>query len=122
VLSSVAETFLPIQLILIVALISFLIKPTEFGARLGLNVTTLLTAVAFQINLTAGIPQFGFLTLADRLMISVYIVLTYSLFVTVSLAAIKDERGARVVRRLNEISALLVPLVMVILVTIDFLV
>jgi len=121
VLSSIAETFLPILLILIVAMISFLIKPTEFGARLGLNVTTLLTAVAFQINLTAGIPQFGFLTLADRLMISLYIILTYSLFMTVSLAAIKSERGARVVRRLNEASALVVPLAMLVLITIDFL-
>jgi len=102
-------------------MISFLIKPTEFGARLGLNVTTLLTAVAFQINLTAGIPQFGFLTLADRLMISLYIILTYSLFMTVSLAAIKSERGARVVRRLNEASALVVPLAMLVLITIDFL-
>jgi hypothetical protein len=120
VLSSIAETFVPILLILIVAMISFLIKPTEFGARLGLNVTTLLTAVAFQINLTSGIPQFGFLTLADRLMISLYIVLTYSLFMTVSLAAIKGERGARLVGRLNEASALVVPLAMLVLIVADF--
>jgi hypothetical protein len=64
------ETFIPILLILVIAIISFLIKPAEFGARLGLNVMTLLAAVAFQIDLTSGIPQFGFLTLADRLMIS----------------------------------------------------
>jgi len=119
-LSSVAETFIPILLILIVAMISFLIKPTEFGARLGLNVTTLLTAVAFQINLTNGIPQFGFLTLADRLMISLYIILTYSLFMTVSLAAIKGERGARVVKRLNDASAIIMPMVMLVLLVLDF--
>ncbi|MDA4123286.1 MAG: hypothetical protein OK456_08925 [Thaumarchaeota archaeon] len=121
VLSSVVETFVPIILILIVAMISFLIKPTEFGSRLGLNVTTLLTAVAFQINLTAGIPQFGFLTLADRLMISLYIVLVYSLLMTVSLATIKGERSARAVRRLNEASAIMVPLLMVGLLVLDFL-
>jgi hypothetical protein len=121
VLSSIVETFIPILLILIIAMISFFIKPTEFGARLGLNVTTLLTAVAFQINLTSGIPQFGFLTLADRLMISLYIVLVYSLLMTVSLATIRGERGARVVRRLNEASALMVPLLMAALIVADFL-
>jgi hypothetical protein len=120
-ISSTVETFIPILLIMIIAMISFLIKPTEFGARLGLNVTTLLTAVAFQIDLTSGIPQFGFLTLADRLMISLYIVLVYSLFVTVSLATIKGTRAAQAVKRLNDLSALVVPLLMLVLIAADFL-
>jgi hypothetical protein len=120
-LSAIVGTFIPILLILVIAMISFLIKPTEFGARLGLNVTTLLTAVAFQIDLTSGIPQFGFLTLADRLMISLYVVLVYSLLVTVSLATIKGVRGAQLVKRLNDVSALFLPLLMVALIVADFL-
>jgi hypothetical protein len=120
-LSAIVGTFIPIILILVIAMISFLIKPAEFGARLGLNVTTLLTAVAFQIDLTSGIPQFGFLTLADRLMISLYIVLVYSLLVTVSLATIKGVRGAQLVKRLNDISALFLPLLMLALIVADFL-
>lgn len=112
------ETFIPI---LLIAMISFLIKTAGFGARLGLNVPTLFTAVAFQIDLTSGILQFGFFTLPDRLMINLHIVLVYSLLVTVSLATIKGVREAQLVKRLNDVSALALPLLMLALIAADFL-
>ena len=79
-----------IMVILPIAMISFLVKPENFGPRISLNVTTFLAAVANHLNLTASIPPVGFLTLADRLMISVYIVLVYALAVTVGKVPIMD--------------------------------
>lgn len=120
VLASTIQAFIPIILILIVAFVAFFIKMEHFGTRVSLNVLTLLTAAAFQITLTSGIPQFGFLTLADRLMISVYGLLVYALIVTVGLATFSDEGRLRALRRLNEVSWIAFPLACAVLIIVQF--
>lgn len=121
VLSSVVQAFIPILLILMVAYVAFFIKITEFGTRLSLNVLTLLTAAAFQITLTSGIPQFGFLTLADRLIICVYGLLVYGLIVTVALSIFTDEKRKGSVKRLNEVSRLFFPVAAAVLIIVQLL-
>ena len=122
VFASVIQTFIPIVLILIVAFVSFFLKMEHFGTRISFNVLTLLTAAAFQITLTSGVPQFGFLTLADRLMISVYCLLVYSLIVTVGLATLSDEKRLHRVQRLNELSWIAFPLVSFMLIVVQLLI
>jgi hypothetical protein len=119
-LSSAIKTFIPIVVILLIAFVSFLVKPEDFGPRLSLNVTTILTAVAYHLTLSSSIPPVGFLTLADRLMLSVYVVLVYALVITVGLAAISDERRLQTVKKLNRISGTAAPIVAAILIGLQF--
>src|SRR3989304_3667933 len=48
------KTMISIMVILPIAMISFLVKPENFGPRISLNVTTFLAAVANHLNLTAS--------------------------------------------------------------------
>lgn len=122
VLSSMLKTMIPIIVILLIAIVSFLVKPENFGPRISLNVTTILTAVAYHINLTSSIPPIGFLTLADRLMLSVYAILVYALIVTIGLAAISNEKRLSLVKKLNQTGGIVAPIAAVTLVMIQFLI
>jgi hypothetical protein len=47
--------------------------------KMVLGITTLLSAAAFHLSLLSGIPPTGYLTLADRMMISVYILFPFNI-------------------------------------------
>ena len=66
--------------------------------------------------------QFGFLTLADRLMISVYGLSVYSLVVTIGLVTLSDEKRLHAVQRLNELSWIVFPVASFVLIIVQFLI
>ncbi len=71
-LSAVIKSLLPVAFMAMVGLLSLLLTPDKVLTRLSMNVSTLLGAVMFHINLTSSIPPVGYLTLADRVMITTY--------------------------------------------------
>ena len=73
-LSAFIKSVLPISVITTIALLAFFISPNNFAQRIGLGVTTLLSATAFHLSLVNGIPPTGYLTFADRMMIGIYAV------------------------------------------------
>ncbi len=75
VLNAVNRSFLPIACVLLVGFLSLLLTPDKVMTRLSLNISTLLGAVMFHVNLTSSIPPVGYLTLADRVMIATYVIL-----------------------------------------------
>lgn len=74
-LNAVIKSFLPIACMLLVGFLSLLLTPDKVTTRLSLNISTLLGAVMFHVNLTSSIPPVGYLTLADRVMIATYVIL-----------------------------------------------
>ena len=72
-LNAVIKSFLPIACMLLVGFLSLLLTPDKVTTRLSLNISTLLGAVMFHVNLTSSIPPVGYLTLADRVMIATYL-------------------------------------------------
>ncbi len=75
ILNAVIKSFLPIACMLLVGFLSLLLTPDKVTTRLSLNISTLLGAVMFHVNLTSSIPPVGYLTLADRVMIATYVIL-----------------------------------------------
>ncbi len=75
VLNSVIKSFLPVVCMVLVGLLSLLLTPDKVTTRLSLNISTLLGAVMFHVNLTSSIPPVGYLTFADRVMIATYVVM-----------------------------------------------
>lgn len=73
-LNAVIKSFLPIACMVLVAFLSLLMAPDKVTTRLSMNISTILGAVMFHVNLTSSIPPVGYLTLADRVMIATYIV------------------------------------------------
>jgi hypothetical protein len=112
ILNAVIKSFLPIACMVLVGFLSLLLAPDKVTTRLSLNISTLLGAVMFHVNLTASIPPVGYLTLADRIMIVTYVVLVVILFSGVALLrwAEREDKKALVLRVYHQALGLIPPL------------
>jgi hypothetical protein len=112
ILNAVIKSFLPIACMVLVGFLSLLLAPDKVTTRLSLNISTLLGAVMFHVNLTASIPPVGYLTLADRIMIVTYVVLVVILFSGVAILrwAEKEEKKALALRVYRQALGFIPPL------------
>jgi hypothetical protein len=87
--------FLPLLLIVAVAMTVFWIHPEDLGSQVGIGVTCLLAVIAFQFAEATSLPAVAYLTFADR----VYAICYFA----IALALIESIWGNTMVRRgLNE--------------------
>lgn len=91
-LSSAIKTVVPLAVITTISLLAFFMAPQNFAQRITLAVTTLLSATAFHLSLISGIPPTGYLTFADRMMISVYVIFLYNLASSVYIMRLVDSK------------------------------
>ncbi len=92
ILSSIVKNVFPITVITVISLLTFFIAPQNFGQRISLAVSTLMAASAFHINLLNALPPTGYLTLADRMMLTVYIIFLYNLGASVYIMKLIDQK------------------------------
>ncbi|MEM4662491.1 MAG: hypothetical protein QXM75_00505 [Candidatus Diapherotrites archaeon] len=94
-LAAILKTFVPVIFIVIAGLLALLIQEQDkLWTRIGINTSSLIASVMFHLNVTSSIPPVGYLTFADKFMISTYSILLLSLFSTVMMmrhAKRKDE-------------------------------
>lgn len=111
-LNAVIKSFLPIACMVLVGFLSLLLAPDKVTTRLSLNISTLLGAVMFHVNLTSSIPPVGYLTLADRVMIATYIVLFLILLSGVAILrwAEREDRKAQAIQLYHQAMGVLPPL------------
>lgn len=111
-LNAVIKSFLPIACMVLVGFLSLLLAPDKVTTRLSLNISTLLGAVMFHVNLTNSIPPVGYLTLADRVMIATYIVLVLILLSGVAILrwAEREDRKAAALRLYHQALGIVPPL------------
>ncbi|MEM2192373.1 MAG: hypothetical protein QXG38_02015 [Candidatus Hadarchaeales archaeon] len=81
--SALIKNFFPIAIITLISLLTFSISVKNFGQRVGICVTTLMSAVAYHLAALSGLPSLGYLTLFDRIMLVVYTLFLYNLLVSV---------------------------------------
>jgi hypothetical protein len=62
----ITRYFLPLILIVVVALLAFWIDPEDLASQLQIGVTCLLAAIALQFAEGGTLPEVSYLTLADR--------------------------------------------------------
>ncbi len=91
-LSSFIKSVLPIAVITTISLLAFFISPQNFAQRITLGVTTLMSATTFHLSLISGIPPTGYLTFADRMMISIYVIFLYNLGTSVYIMRLVDGK------------------------------
>ena len=75
VMTAVLKSFLPVFFMVLIAMLSLILQSEKVTMRLSLNISTLLAAVMFHLNLTSQIPPVGYLTFADKFMIVTYAVM-----------------------------------------------
>jgi len=118
-LSSFVKSVLPVAVITTISLLAFFISPQNFGQRIGLGVTTLMSAATFHLALLSGIPPVGYLTLADRMMLSVYAIFLYNLSTSVYIMKLVDAKKTEEAQKFNKKALKLLAVLIVALVVIQ---
>jgi len=120
VLASVIKSFLPVFFMVFVGLLSLLLKADKVSMRLSLNISTLLAAVFFHLNLSSQIPPVGYLTFADKFMITTYIILISILFSGILLMRRTDKKDEKLAERMYRISLYAIPIMTIFLYLLNF--
>lgn len=117
--SSFIKSVLPVSVITTISLLTFFMSPQNFSQRISLGVTTLLSASTFHLALIGGIPSTGYLTLADRMMLSIYIIFLYNLSTSVLIMRLVDSKQIEKAQSLNKKAAEILLILIVILIVIQ---
>lgn len=116
VISAFIKSVLPIAVITTISLLAFFISPQNFAQRIGLGVTTLMSATAFHLSLLSGIPPVGYLTLADRMMLSVYTIFLYNLSASVYIMKLVDAKKTEEAQKFNKKALKILSVLIIILI------
>ena len=120
-ISGIIKDVLPLAIITGISLLAFAMASVDYNNKMALGITTLLSATAFHLSLLSGIPPTGYLTLADRMMIAVYILFLFNIGSAVYLMTLarknkKEEATAYNSKAQKILPVLIVALVVVLLI------
>jgi len=115
-ISGVIKSVLPISIITAISLLAFVMAAEDYAQKMALGITTLLSATAFHLSLLSGIPPTGYLTFADRMMISVYILFLFNIASAVYLMKLSRENKKEKATVYNKKAQRILPILLVALV------
>lgn len=117
-LTAAIKLFVPLLVILLVALIAVLVHPKWLDVRTGVGVTALLSCFAFQFSVADTMPSVAYMTLADVLFLVAYALTAVLLCVSVVASYLYDRERTLAWQRLDSATLFLVPVALVISVTV----
>jgi ABC-type transport system substrate-binding protein len=110
--TAATKLFVPLMVILLVAMIALAVHPKWLDVRSGVGVTALLACFAFQFSVADTMPNVAYMTVADTLFLVAYALTAVLLCVSV-LAAYFHERGReKAWKRLDLAACAAMPLVL----------
>lgn len=101
VLGAFVKTIVPIGVVMLITLVMFFIDPKYFEGRLGLGITSLISAVALQLTAAADLPATGYLVLLDHVYNASYVVIFVALLESVISVGMADRGDVVRARRLD---------------------
>lgn len=122
IISGLIKSVLPIAIITAISLLAFVMSAEDYSQKMALGITTLLSATAFHLSLLSGIPPTGYLTLADRMMIAVYILFLFNIGSSVYLMKLARSNKKEQAAKYNEKAQKLLPIAIIALVITIFLI
>ena len=121
-ISAVIKSVLPLAVITAISLLAFVMAAEDYAQKMALGITTLLSATAFHLSLLSGIPPTGYLTFADRMMISVYILFLLNIGSSVYLMILLRANKKDQAKKYNKKALKLLPLAIIALAIITILI
>jgi hypothetical protein len=115
-ISGVIKSVLPITIITAISLLAFVMAAEDYTQKMALGITTLLSATAFHLSLLSGIPPTGYLTFADQMMISVYILFLFNIGSAVYLMKLSRENKKEKATTFNKKAQKTLPILIIALV------
>jgi hypothetical protein len=107
------KNLLPIIVITLISLLTFSISVKNFGQRVGICVTTLMSAVAYHLAALSALPPLGYLTFFDRVMLVVYTLFLYNLAVSVQAMRLVEAGKLEVAEKFETRMQNLLPIVVI---------
>ena len=99
--NSFFKTFLPVLVIMLIVLVSFLMDPDKITNRLTIATSSLVASVMFHISISNQIPPLGYLTIADKFMILTYILLLFVVIFNVILLELHERKKIELMEKLH---------------------
>jgi hypothetical protein len=96
-----ATTLLPIAIVMLITMVMFLIESKYFEGRLGLGITSLISAVALQLTASSDLPSTGYLVLLDHVYNLSYAVIFLGLLESVVSVRLYDKGEIERARRID---------------------
>jgi hypothetical protein len=121
-ISSFIKSVLPIAIITAISLLAFVMAAEDYAQKMALGITTLLSATAFHLSLVSGIPPTGYLTLADRMMISVYVLFLFNIGSAVYLMKLARNSKTPQATEFNKKAQKILPILIFILIILTIIV
>lgn len=100
-LNSFFKTFVPVLIIVLIVLFSFVMDPDKITNRLTVATSSLVGAIVFHISIANQIPPIGYLTIADKFMILTYFILLLSALLNIGLLELSERKKSDVVERVH---------------------
>ncbi len=96
------KLFLPLGIILLVALLALFLPAEQIEARSGIGVTALLSCFAFQFTVAGSLPDVAYLTIADGMFIVSYTTTATALVISIVGFYLDHTARARSANRLDK--------------------
>ena len=100
---------LPLLLIGLMAYLVYFIPASMVPQQIALGMTGILTAVAYMLSLTSGLPRIGYVTRADRLFIGIIVLAFLGLVKGVLTAALQAGGRAPLIAKIDQFGRFLYP-------------
>ncbi len=98
------KTVVPIAIVILITFVVFFINSKYFEGRLGLAITSLISAVALQLTSSADLPSVGYMVLLDRIYNVSYAIIFLTLLESVIAVRLTDRGQEDRARKLDRIS------------------
>jgi hypothetical protein len=92
-MNSFLKTFLPVLIMMLLVMTSFILDPDKVTTRLAAVSSALLASVMFHVSISGQIPPVGYLTFADKFMVLTYLILLVSFCLSLAVYILQGKPG-----------------------------
>ncbi len=101
IFNAIIKTFLPVIFIVLVMISSFFLDTDKVITRLGMAGSALVASVMFHISITNQIPPVGYLTFADKFMITTYFIVLLSFAMNVLILELIENNKKELAEKIH---------------------
>lgn len=112
----ITKLIIPLAIILFLVYFVFFIPADKIDIAAGLTVTSLLSAIAFQLSVNSDLPEIGYIIYVDKVFYSCYFLIAISMaesLYTFYLDKSGDERKIKLAERIDLASRYLFPVIFI---------
>jgi hypothetical protein len=101
VLNSFFKTFLPVLIIMLIVMFSFIMDPDKIMNRLTVVTSSLVATVMYHVSISNQIPPVGYLNMADKFMIFTYAILLAAVIMNVVMLELLEQNKKKLVEKIH---------------------